>query len=145
VSLGLTGPSMTSHAVDNTAKVLAFHRWGAGPNDQVMVVMNFCNKAITNYVRKRISCQRPMVCEFEFGLGQFTVPTSKTRAMGSCRYPATAVRLQSAVTACRFFHARRCRNWTRDSDGLTNGWEQQHFASPINRCVATADDDLDGS
>jgi 1,4-alpha-glucan branching enzyme len=49
VSLGLTGPNITSHVVDNTAKVLAFHRWGAGPNDQVMVAMNFSNKALTNY------------------------------------------------------------------------------------------------
>ena len=49
ISLGLTGPNITSHVVDNTAKVLAFHRWGAGPNDQVMVVMNFSNQALTNY------------------------------------------------------------------------------------------------
>jgi len=49
VSLGLIGPNITSHVVDNTAKVLAFHRWGAGPNDQVMVVMNFSNQALTNY------------------------------------------------------------------------------------------------
>ena len=50
VSLGLTGPNMTSHVVDDSAKVLAFHRWGAGANDQVMVVMNFSNQAITNYL-----------------------------------------------------------------------------------------------
>jgi len=49
VSLGLTGPNITSHVVNNTDKVLAFHRWGAGPNDQVMVVMNFSNKPLTNY------------------------------------------------------------------------------------------------
>ena len=35
--------------MNNTDKVLAFHRWGAGPNDQVMVVMNFSNKPLTNY------------------------------------------------------------------------------------------------
>ena len=49
VSLGLTGPNMTWHAVDDTAKLLAFHRWGAGADDQVMVVMNFANTVRTNY------------------------------------------------------------------------------------------------
>jgi 1,4-alpha-glucan branching enzyme len=45
----LTGPNVSWHAVDNTAKVLAFHRWGAGPNDQVMVVINCSNVQLNNY------------------------------------------------------------------------------------------------
>jgi 1,4-alpha-glucan branching enzyme len=49
VSWGLTGPNVSWHAVDNTAKLLAFHRWGAGPNDQVMVVINCSNVRLNNY------------------------------------------------------------------------------------------------
>jgi 1,4-alpha-glucan branching enzyme len=49
VSWGMTGPYVSWHAADNTAKLLAFHRWGAGPNDQVMVVINCSNVQINNY------------------------------------------------------------------------------------------------
>lgn len=49
VSWGLTGPNVSWHAVDNNAKLLAFHRWGAGPNDQVMMVINCSNTQINNY------------------------------------------------------------------------------------------------
>ena len=49
VSPGLTGPNISWHAIDNTAKLLSFHRWGAGANDQVMVVMNFSATSINNY------------------------------------------------------------------------------------------------
>ncbi|MDR3460451.1 MAG: alpha-amylase family glycosyl hydrolase [Verrucomicrobiae bacterium] len=50
VSAGLTGGNISWHVVDDTAKVLAYHRWGAAPNDQVMVVINCSNKPLTNYV-----------------------------------------------------------------------------------------------
>ncbi|HEV2694781.1 MAG TPA: alpha-amylase family glycosyl hydrolase [Verrucomicrobiae bacterium] len=50
VSPGLTGPNISWHVTDDTAKVLAYHRWGAAPNDQVMVVINCSNKPLTNYV-----------------------------------------------------------------------------------------------
>lgn len=51
VSLGLTGPNVTSHVVrdDNPWKLLAFHRWGAGADDQVMVIMNFTANNIPSY------------------------------------------------------------------------------------------------
>jgi 1,4-alpha-glucan branching enzyme len=49
VSWGFTGPNISWHAVDNTAKLLAFHRWGAGPNDQVMVVINCSKVQLNNY------------------------------------------------------------------------------------------------
>lgn len=49
VSWGMTGPNVSWHAVDNNAKLLAFHRWGAGPNDQVMVVINCSITQINNY------------------------------------------------------------------------------------------------
>ncbi len=52
VSLGLTGPNVTSHVVrdDSPWKLLAFHRWGAGADDQVMVIMNFTANNIPSYV-----------------------------------------------------------------------------------------------
>ena len=52
VSPGLTGPNLSWHVVRNDApwKLLAFHRWGAGANDQVMVVMNFTSNAIPSYI-----------------------------------------------------------------------------------------------
>jgi 1,4-alpha-glucan branching enzyme len=51
VSLGLTGPNLFWHVVRNDApwKLLAFHRWGAGPDDQVMVVMNFTSTTVPSY------------------------------------------------------------------------------------------------
>src|SRR5882762_1811381 len=49
VSWGLTGPNVSWHTNDNSAKLLAFHRWGAGPNDQVMVVINCFNVQLNNY------------------------------------------------------------------------------------------------
>ncbi len=49
VSLGMTGPNISWHTIDDTAKLLSFHRWGAGPNDQVMVVLNCSNTSMTNY------------------------------------------------------------------------------------------------
>ena len=51
VSPGLTGPNLTWHAVRNDApwKFLAFHRWGAAADDQVMVIMNFTSTPIPSY------------------------------------------------------------------------------------------------
>ncbi len=50
-SRGLTGPNLTWHAVRNDApwKLLAFHRWGAGADDQVMVILNFTATPIPSY------------------------------------------------------------------------------------------------
>ncbi|HVV01622.1 MAG TPA: alpha-amylase family glycosyl hydrolase, partial [Verrucomicrobiae bacterium] len=51
VSAGLTGANLTWHAVRNDApyKLLAFHRWGAAADDQVMVILNFTSSTISNY------------------------------------------------------------------------------------------------
>jgi 1,4-alpha-glucan branching enzyme len=51
VSAGLTGPSITWHVQRNDMpyKLLAYHRWGAAPNDQVMVILNFANTTVSNY------------------------------------------------------------------------------------------------
>ena len=80
VSAGLTGPNISWHVVDDTAKVLAYHRWGAAPNDQVMVVMNCLNKPLTNYlVSQSVSGQRHVVCEPEHGFGRSTAVISQNR------------------------------------------------------------------
>ena len=52
VSPGFTGPNLSWHVVRNDTpwKLLAFHRWGAGANDQVMVVMNFTSNSIPSYI-----------------------------------------------------------------------------------------------
>ncbi len=47
---GLSGNSTNMHHVNNTAKVVAFHRWqNGGPGDDVIVMANFSNNAFTNY------------------------------------------------------------------------------------------------
>ena len=62
VSLGFTGPNISWHVVDNTAKVPAFHRWGAGANDQVMVVMNFPTRR-SRTTTSVVFRQRKLVCK----------------------------------------------------------------------------------
>jgi len=50
VSAGLTGRSINLFHVDEDNKVIAYHRWrNGGPNDDVIVVINFGNRAFTNY------------------------------------------------------------------------------------------------
>jgi 1,4-alpha-glucan branching enzyme len=48
---GLTGQHVEVHHVNNNEKVVAFHRWfNGGAKDSVIVVFNFCNKELNNYV-----------------------------------------------------------------------------------------------
>jgi hypothetical protein len=142
VSLGLTGPSMTSHVVDDTAKVLAFHRYGAGANGQVMVVMNFSNKALTNYTvggfpangtwYVNLNSDWPVYgSDFENkGAGLVQVSGGNGQiTLG--RYSVQILSLQALPSL------------DADGDGLLNGWEQAHFGNPTS-AVATADDDHDG-
>ena len=47
---GLSGRSMNLFHVDETNKVIAYHRWqNGGTKDDVIVVINFGNRAFTNY------------------------------------------------------------------------------------------------
>jgi len=47
---GLTGPHINVHHVNNTDKVIAFHRWDSGgPGDDVIVVANFANRTWYSY------------------------------------------------------------------------------------------------
>jgi 1,4-alpha-glucan branching enzyme len=47
---GLRGRHVNVHHVNNTDKVIAFHRWGTGgPGDDVIVVVNFANRGYPGY------------------------------------------------------------------------------------------------
>ena len=48
---GLTGQHLNVHHVNDDAKVVAFHRWEeGGPGDDVIVVANFRNRTVEDYV-----------------------------------------------------------------------------------------------
>jgi 1,4-alpha-glucan branching enzyme len=47
---GLSGQNIHVHHVNNTNKVIAFHRWSSGgPRDDVVVIANFANQAYYSY------------------------------------------------------------------------------------------------
>jgi len=47
---GLRGQHINVHHVNNTDKVIGFHRWkNGGPGDDVMVVANFGNRGYDSY------------------------------------------------------------------------------------------------
>jgi 1,4-alpha-glucan branching enzyme len=49
-SAGLTGPHVNVFHVNDSAKVVGYHRWKAGgPGDDVVVLMNFSSKAFDTY------------------------------------------------------------------------------------------------
>ena len=49
-TLGLMAGNVNAYHVNNTAKVIAYHRWwNGGPGDDVIVVANFSYEGITNY------------------------------------------------------------------------------------------------
>ena len=143
VSLGLTGPNVTSHVVDDTAKVLAFHRWGAGPNDQVMVVMNFSNKPLTNYSvggfpangnwYVNLNSDWPIYgSDFENKGAGFVQVSGGNAQITLGRY-SVQILSRSALP-----------NLDSDGDGLLNGWEQTNFDSPT-AADPLGDDDFDGA
>lgn len=50
LSMGLSGRSLNLFHVDESNKVIAYHRWqNGGPKDDVVVVVNFGNRAFENY------------------------------------------------------------------------------------------------
>ena len=47
---GLSGQQLNTHHLNNSDKVLAFHRWeNGGPGDDVVVVANFANRSYDSY------------------------------------------------------------------------------------------------
>ena len=145
VSLGLTGPNVTSHVVrnDNPWKLLAFHRWGAGANDQVMVVMNFTANNIPNYGINTWPAD-----------GNWYVNLNsdwKTYGNDFGNYGSSVVNVSAGSGAIAIgpysvlILSRQARpDLDSDGDGLLNGWEQQNFGDPLI-ASSTADNDNDGA
>lgn len=145
VSPGLLGPNITWHVTRNDApwKLLAFHRWGAGANDQVMVIMNFTSNTIPNYVINTWPASGSWYVNFNsdwtrygndfsnYGSGFVTVSGgSGGFAIGPY---STLVLSRTALP-----------NLDSDGDGLSNGWEQTYFGSPL-AAGANGDNDGDGA
>ncbi len=144
VSLGLTGPNVTSHVVRNDApwKLLAFHRYGAGADDQVMVIMNFTSTAIPSYGIHTWPASGNWYVNLNsdwtrYGGDFGNYGSSVVNVTGSSG--AIAIGPYSVLILSRQAHP----DLDADGDGLRNGWEQQHFGDPL-LAVATADNDGDG-
>ena len=142
VSLGLTGPNITSHVVDNTAKLLGFHRWGAAPNDQVMVVMNFSNKTLTNYSLSGFPASGTWYVNLN---SDWTTYGADFGNKGSSLVQVSAGNGQVTIGpySALVLSRQALPLLDADGDGLLNGWEQLHYGDSIS-AVATADDDGDG-
>jgi len=142
VSLGLTGPNISWHNLDNTSKLFSFHRWGAGPNDQVVVVFNCANATRTNYTITGFPANGTWYVNLnsdwqtyspDFGnIGSSIVQVSGGSGTVTIA-PYSVLILSRAALA----------SLDSDGDGLTNGWEQAHFGDPLI-ADPNADDDGDG-
>jgi 1,4-alpha-glucan branching enzyme len=144
LSLGLTGPNVTSHVVRNDPpwKLMAFHRWGAGANDQVMVIMNFTSTAIPAYRINTWPASGNWYVNLNsdwtrYGSDFGNYGSSVVNVSGSSG--DVAIGPYSVLILSRQAHP----DLDSDGDGLRNGWEQQHFGDPLV-AVATADNDGDG-
>jgi 1,4-alpha-glucan branching enzyme len=145
VSHGLTGPHATSHVVRNDApwKLLAFHRWGAGPDDQVMVVMNFTSRAVSNYVINTWPENGTWFANLNsdskaYGADFGGIGSSVVNVSGGSG--AITVGPYSTLILSRKAHP----DLDSDGDGLRNGWEQLFFGDPL-AAGASDDSDQDGS
>jgi 1,4-alpha-glucan branching enzyme len=145
VSAGLTGPNITSHVVRNDApwKLLAFHRWGAGANDQVMVIMNFTSTAIPSYWIHTWPASGRWYVNLNsdwtrYGNDFGNYGSSVVNVTGSSG--EIAIGPYSVLILSRQAHPEL----DADGDGLLNGWEQEHFGDPL---IANPldDDDEDGA
>jgi 1,4-alpha-glucan branching enzyme len=145
VSAGLTGPNLNWHVVRNDApwKLLAFHRWGAGANDQVMVIMNFTSNAIPSYVINTWPANGNWFVNLNSDWTQYggdfgNYGSSVVNVTGGSG--GIAIGPYSVLVLSR----QALPNLDSDGDGLLNGWEQQYFGDPLF-AVATDDDDGDGA
>jgi len=143
VSLGLTGPNVTSHVVRNDApwKLLAFHRWGAGAGDQVMVIMNFTSTSVPNYAITGWPADGNWFANLNsdwtrYGSDFSNAGSSVVNVSGG--NGTVAIGPYSVLILSRQAHP----DLDADGDGLRNGWEQAHFGDPLSG-VATADGDGD--
>lgn len=140
VSLGLTGPNVTQQHLNNSAKVLAYHRWGAGADDQVMVIMNWSATSFSNYTLNfpengtwYVNLNSDWTA---YGFDFSNVGGSVIQVAGNSG--TVGIGPYSVLVLSRQAHPEL----DSDNDGLLNGWEQEHFGDPLI-AVATDDDDLD--
>ena len=145
VSAGLTGPSMTWHVQRNDApwKLLAFHRYGATANDQVMVIMNFTSNTIPSYVINTWPASGTWYVNLNsdwtrYGSDFGNYGSSVVTVSGSTG--GIAIGPYSVLVLSR----QALPNLDSDGDGLLNGWEQTYFGNPLSG-IATADNDGDGA
>jgi len=145
VSLGLTGPNVTGHVVRNDPpwKLLAFHRWGAGADDQVMVVMNFTASSIGHYQIDGWPADGTWYVNLNsdwtrYGADFGNQGSSVVNVSGGSG--AVALAPYSVLILSR----QALPSLDSDGDGLLNGWEQDHFGDPLV-ADASNDDDLDGA
>jgi len=142
VSLGLTGPNLTQQHLNNAAKVLAYHRWGAGANDQVMVIMNWSANTWTSYdlsFPENGTWYVNLNSDWStYGSDFGNVGPSVVQVAGNTG--RVALGAYGVLILSRQAHPAL----DADNDGLLNGWEQQNFGNALI-AVATADDDEDGA
>ena len=143
VSAGLTGPNVTWHVTDNTAKVLAYHRWGAGPNDQVMVVINCSNKTLTNYSVGGFPVNGTWYVNLNSDWPAYGADF-ENKGSGLVQVAGGNGQITLGRYSVQILSRQALVNLDSDGDGLLNGWEQAHFGDPIS-AVATADPDGDGA
>jgi 1,4-alpha-glucan branching enzyme len=142
VSLGFTGPNVSQQHLNNGAKVLAYHRWGAGANDQVMVIMNWSGNTWSNY-----NLSFPANGTWYVNLNSdWTTYSADFGNVGRSVVPVSGlsgtvdVGPYSVLILSRQAHPAL----DADGDGLLNGWEQEYFNDPLV-AVSGADGDGDGA
>lgn len=143
VSLGFTGPNLSWHTVDNTAKLLSFHRWGAGPNDQVMVVLNCSNTSITNYAMSGFPANGNWYVNLNSDWTKYGADFGN-RGSSMVSVAGGAGNVSVGPYSVLVLSRAALPNLDSDGDGLLNGWEQQYFNDPV-AAVASADNDNDGA
>jgi hypothetical protein len=123
-------------------KLLAFHRWGAGANDQVMVIMNFANTTIPGY----------WIHTWPASGNWYVNLNSDWTRYGSDfgNYGSAVVNVSGSSGEISIgpysvlILSRQARpDLDSDGDGLLNGWEQKYFGDPL-AAIAAADSDGDG-
>jgi 1,4-alpha-glucan branching enzyme len=142
VSLGLTGPSMTQQHLNNSAKVLAYHRWAAGSDDQVMVIQNWSATTWNNY-----NLSFP-----ENGTWYVNLNSDWTRYGGDFGNVGRSVVQVAGNTgtvdlgpySVLILSRQAHPKLDADGDGLLNGWEETHFNDPLI-AQPGQDDDQDGA
>ena len=145
VSLGMTGPNVTlAHLGDNNAeqkKMLAYYRWGAGADDQVLVVMNFANKYWANYDISGLPADGNWFVHVNSDWTEYGPDFGN---LGSKMVTVSGGTGTFSLAPYSFLIlSRQALPWQdADSDGLLNGWEEQYYDDPVG-ALASNDDDGD--